>query len=93
KLATHAMRVYSFSFLICGVNIFASSFFTALSNGGVSALLSFLRTLIFQMLAVLVLPIFFGVEGVWASVVVAEALAAVVSLFCFFALRKRYRYM
>ena len=93
KLATHAMRVYSFSFLICGVNIFASSFFTALSNGGVSALLSFLRTLIFQMLAVLVLPIFFGVEGVWASVVVAEALAAVVSLFCFFAFRKRYRYM
>jgi Na+-driven multidrug efflux pump len=92
-LATHAMRVYSFSFLICGVNIFASAFFTALSNGGVSALLAFLRMFAFQALAVLVLPIFFKVEGVWWSVGVAEFCAAITSFLCFFLLRKRYRYL
>ena len=93
QIATHAMRVYSFSFLFCGINIFASAFFTALSNGGVSALLSFLRMFLFQAVCVLVLPIFFKEEGIWASVVVAEAMAAITSFICFFALKKRYRYL
>ncbi len=93
-LATRGMRIYSLSFLICGFNIFASSFFTALSNGLVSAIISFLRTLVFQILAVSVLPLLFpnAVDGIWASVVAAEGLAVIVSV-CFLGfLRKRYRY-
>ena len=93
ELAVHGMRVYSFSFLLCGVSIFGSSLFTALSNGGVSALISFMRMFVFQIVSVLILPVFFEVEGIWASVVVAEGLACLLSVACFFAFRKRYRYM
>ncbi len=91
-LAKHGMRVYSFSFLISGINIFASSMFTALSNGGVSALISFLRTLVFQVLAVTILPIFFAVEGIWASIVVAEGLSCLVSFGLLFGLKNKYGY-
>ncbi|MBQ8658621.1 MAG: MATE family efflux transporter [Clostridia bacterium] len=92
-LATKGMRIYSVSFLVCGFSIFASSFFTALSNGVVSAVISFLRTLVFQILAVSILPVFFGVDGVWASVVVAEGLAFIVSAVFLLANAKRYRYL
>ena len=70
-----------------------SSMFTALSNGLVSALISFLRTLLFQVTVVLVLPIFFDVEGVWASVLVAEVFALCVTTFFFVRMRKRYNYV
>ena len=92
-LTTHGMRVYALCFVTCGVNIFASAFFTALSNGGVSLLISFSRTFVCQIIAVLVLPEFFGVEGVWASVVVAEVITLFLTVALFALERKRYRYL
>lgn len=83
---------YSLSFVVMGINIYGSSFFTALSNGLVSALISFLRTLLFQMVAVLVLPLLFGLDGIWISVVVAEVMALVVTVFFFVTKKKRYGY-
>lgn len=85
--------IYSFSFLFCGFSIYASSFFTALNNGIVSAVISFLRTLLFQSLCVLILPIFFELDGVWFSVIVSETLAAILSASCIYAFRKRYNYL
>ena len=70
-----------------------SSFFTALSNGGVSAAISFLRTLVFQTSCVLVLPIFFGVDGIWWAITVSEVFATVISIIFLFAKRKKYNYM
>jgi Na+-driven multidrug efflux pump len=85
--------IYSFSFLFCGFSIYASSFFTALNNGIVSAVISFLRTLLFQSLCVLILPIFFELDGVWFSVIVSETLAAILSASCIYAFRKKYNYL
>ncbi len=93
EITVRGLRIYSFSFLICGINIFASSFFTALSNGAISALLSFARTLVFQIICVFLLPALFGVDGIWASVVVAELLAAFVSGACILLLKDRYSYI
>lgn len=84
--------IYSVSYLFVGINIFSSAFFTALNNGLVSAVLSFCRTFLFQVASVLVLPFFFQLDGIWSSVVVAELLALIVSLGCFFGFRKRYQY-
>lgn len=83
---------YSLSFVVMGVNIYGSSFFTALSNGLVSAVISFLRTLLFQMLAVLVLPLLLGLDGIWISVVVAEIMALAVTVFFFVTKKKQYGY-
>ncbi len=83
---------YSLSFVVMGINIYGSSFFTALSNGFVSALISFLRTLLFQMVAVLVLPLMFGLDGIWISVVVAEVMTLVVTVFFFATKKKKYGY-
>lgn len=91
-LTQRAFFIYSFSFLFAGVSIYGSSFFTALNNGPISALLSFLRTVIFQVAAVMLLPIKLDTDGIWLSVVVAEALAAIVTVICFFVLRKKYKY-
>lgn len=91
ELTAHGFRIYSFSFLICGVNIFASSFFTALGNGFISAVISSSRIL-FQMITVLILPIFFMLEGIWLAVTLAEILAAVLACICLFAYRKKYNY-
>lgn len=92
-LTSHAFRLFSCSFLLAGLNIFASSFFTALSNGAVSAAISFLRTLVFQTSSVLVLPVFFDVDGIWWAITVAEVCACVVSAAFLFVKRKRYRYL
>lgn len=86
------MRIFAFSFLTAGHNIFASAFFTALSNGGVSLLISFARTFVCQVIAVLILPIFWGVNGVWASLVVAEVVTLMLCIVLFVLLRKRYQY-
>ena len=75
-----------------GFNIYASSFFTALNNGLISALISFGRTLVFQIFSVLLLPAIFGLTGVWCAIVVAEALALVLSATCLIKLRGRYHY-
>ena len=84
--------LYSISFLVMGFNIFASSFFTALNNGLASAAISFLRTLVFQVAAVLLLPIVFGLDGIWLSIVMAEVSAVLVSFAFLVGLRKKYRY-
>lgn len=91
-LTTHGFHIYALSFLICGLNIFGSSMFTALSNGLVSALISFLRTLVFQLLMVLLLPILFRLEGVWWSVVAAEVFSLAVTVFFVLKLRPKYEY-
>ncbi len=84
--------IYSFSFLFAGFAIFGSSFFTALNNGLVSAIISFLRTLVFQIAAVLLLPLVWGIDGIWVSIIVAEAMAVVVTVIFLVAKRKEYQY-
>lgn len=90
KLTEHAFLVYSINFVIAGYNIFASAFFTALNNGAVSAAISFIRTLVFQVAAVLLLPLVLGNDGIWASIIFAELGTAVVSTV--FIYKKRYEY-
>nr|WP_304955469.1 MATE family efflux transporter [uncultured Acetatifactor sp.] len=84
--------VYSFSFLFAGIAIYGSSFFTALGNGLVSAMISFLRTLVFQVAAVLIFPLIWGLDGIWISTVAAELMAAVVAVLFLIGCRKKYRY-
>ena len=88
-----AFSIYAISFLFVGFNIYASSFFTALNDGLTSALISFGRTLVFQIIAVLVLPIFLDIIGVWSAVILAEVLAIILSGFCFVRNRKKYSYI
>mgnify|MGYP000408801968 FL=1 len=78
-LTTRAFRLYGLSFLIMGFNVYASSFFTALGDGVTSALISFLRTLLFQVAAVLLLPLLLGIDGIWLAVTAAELAALLVS--------------
>ncbi len=92
QLTCTGFQLYSLAFLIMGVNIWASSFFTALNNGGVSALISFLRTLVLQVPTILLLPIIWGVNGIWLSIVVAEFLAVLIVITCFIAMRNKYNY-
>lgn len=92
-LTRHAFRLFAYSFLLAGFNIYMSSFFTALNNGAVSAAISFLRTLLFQTSCVLVLPIFFGVDGIWWAITVSEVFAFIISIIFLFAKRKKYNYM
>ena len=93
QMTSHGFQLYSLSFLAVGVNIFGSGFFTALNNGAVSATISFLRTLVFQVAAILVLPLLLGLDGIWLAVVAAELLALVVTAIFFFTKRKRYHYL
>lgn len=91
-LTSHGFRLYSLSFLICGFNIYGSAFFTALNNGLISAVISFLRTLVFQLSVVLALPVFLGIDGIWLAIVVAEVLALCVTVVFFVKKRKVYHY-
>lgn len=92
ELTVRGFTIYSFSFLFAGINIFASSFFTALNNGLISALISFLRTLVFQVASVLLLPLILGIDGIWISIVVAELIACIVSLTFIMKKRAVYHY-
>ena len=92
-MTVHAFKLFSFSFILAGFNIFTSSFFTALSNGGISAAISFLRTLVFQLLSVLLLLLVLGLDGIWWAITVAEAFAFVISVGFLAAKRGRYHYM
>lgn len=85
-------RLYSFSFLFSGLAIFGSSFFTALNDGLVSALISFMRTLVFQVVAVLLLPLLWGLDGIWAATAAAELLAVAVTIAFLVGKRKKYHY-
>lgn len=91
-LTVRGFRFYGISFLLSGFNIFGSSFFTALNNGAVSGAISFLRTLVFQCICILVLPALFGVDGIWSAVIVAEGMSLVVTGAFLAKYRKRYHY-
>ncbi len=91
-LTTYALHIYMISFLICGFNMFASAWFTALNNGPVSAVISFTRTLVFELGCVFILPLLFGIDGIWVAVNVAEVLALILSAALVLGLRKRYGY-
>lgn len=93
EMTCHALALYAFSFILYGINVFTSSFFTALNNGGISAAISFLRTLVFQMAAVLLLPLVLGLDGIWWAVTVAEVLAFFLSMAFLASKRGQYRYL
>ena len=82
--------IYSFSFLVMGFNIYGSAYFTSLGNGPVSAAISFLRTLVFQVAAVVALPVWIGLDGIWLAVVAAEVPALAVTVFFFVTTWKKY---
>ena len=92
ELTAQAFFIFSFSFLFSGFAVFGSSFFTALNNGLVSAAISFLRTLVFQVSAVLIFPLIWEVDGIWLSIVAAEAMAVAVTAAFLWGLRKKYQY-
>lgn len=92
ELTLRGFMIYSLSFLFAGIAIYGSSFFTALNDGLISALISFLRTLLFQVAAVLIFPAIWGIDGIWISIVVAEGLAAVVTALFLMGKRKKYGY-
>lgn len=92
EMTVRGFRIYSLSFLVCGFSIFGSSFFTALNNGLISALISFLRTLVFQTISVLALPALLGLDGIWWSIVAAEVASLVITGVCLVTNRKRYHY-
>lgn len=91
-LTSHAFRVYALNFFLMGFNVYGSSFFTALGDGVTSALISFLRTLLFQLLALIFLPMVLGIEGVWLAVTVAEAGALCVTVLMFVRKDKVFHY-
>ena len=92
ELTTHGFRIFALCYLFCGLNIYASAFFTALCNGALSALIAFTRTLLLRGGLVLVMPVFFGVDGVWWSVAAAELLGVVLSVVLLVLMRRRYHY-
>ena len=92
QLTVNAFRIFSISFLFVSVPIFGSSFFTALNDGLISAAISFLRTLVFQIVAVLVFPIIFGIDGIWYSIIAAEVVAATVTIIFWITKQKKYGY-
>lgn len=92
NLTINAIILYSLSYIISWFNIYSSSFFTALNDGIVSALISFLRTLVFQVAVILILPELIGINGIWLSVLVAEALTLIVSITCLIINKKKYKY-
>lgn len=91
-LTRRSFIFYSFAFLFAGINIYGSAFFTALNNGLISALISFLRTLVFQVAAVFVLPLIWKVDGIWLSIVAAEVAAFVVTVIFLITQKKKYKY-
>lgn len=93
EMTANAIRLFSISYIISGLNIFASSFFTALNNGFVSAAISFLRTLVFQIAFIFILPHFWGLKGIWLAVVFAELLSLFVSFAFVVGNRKKYGYI
>lgn len=92
NMTNKAFKIYSISFLASGFTIFGSSFFTALNDGFISALISFLRTFLFQLASLIILPLIFGLNGIWFSIVVAEGLAIIVTMTLLIVLKKKYKY-
>lgn len=92
EMTIRAFQIYSFSFLFASISIYGSSFFTALNDGLTSALISFLRTLLFQIAAVLILPVLLGIDGIWLSIVVAEITSALLTGLFIFVKKGKYHY-
>lgn len=92
QMTNRGMMIFSLSFLLCGYNIFGSAFFTGLNNGKISAFISFMRTLVFQVAAIFVLPALIGLDGIWSSVVAAEGLTLILTVFFLITQKKRYHY-
>ncbi len=92
EITEHAFVIFACSYLLSGVNIYASSFFTALNNGGISAAISFMRTLVFQTGAVLLLPLLLGIDGIWWAVTLSEVMACLISTVFLVVKRKKYHY-
>ena len=93
QITKNAFRIFSFSFLLSGMSIYGSSFFTSLNNGLISALISFLRTVVFQASAVMILPIFLKLNGIWLSIVVAELMSFIITFIFLIVKRKKYQYI
>ncbi|MDE6401901.1 MAG: MATE family efflux transporter [Clostridiales bacterium] len=93
EFTTNAIRIFSVSFVISGFNIYASAFFTALNNGVISALISVSRTLLFQIGAVFLMPLIFGINGIWSATAFAELFTLIISVICTLTLRKKYGYL
>ncbi len=92
-MTCHGFRLYSLAFAVMGINVWGSSFFTSLGDGAVSAAISFLRTFLFQIITVLLLPCFWHLDGIWLAIVIAELFAFVVTITFFAAKRNRYHYV
>lgn len=92
EMTVFGFRIFALAFVFMGFAIFSSGFFTALNDGLTSALISFLRTLVFQVAAVILLPLIFGIDGVWYSIVVAEIMAVIFSAIFLVIKRKKYHY-
>lgn len=93
EMTTTAIRLFSISYLISGFNIFISSLFTALNNGLISAIVSFLRTIVFQISMIFILPLIWGLNGIWLAIVVADILALIVGIIFVICNRKKYEYI
>ena len=93
NITTHGFKLYALAFLIMGFNIYASAFYTALNNGVSSAIISFLRTFVFQVASVFILPLFFGINGIWGAIVVSELITLMFSTGFLIRTRKRYGYI
>jgi len=93
EMTVRGFAIYSLSFLLCGFNIFGSSLFTALNNGLISAVISFLRTLVCQTCAVMILPMFLELDGIWFSIVAAELAALILTAVFTIKYGKRYQYL
>ena len=93
EMTVRGFVIYSLSFLLCGFNIFGSSLFTALNNGLISAVISFVRTLVCQICAVVLLPMIFDLDGIWLAIVAAELGAMLLTVFFIIKFRKRYHYL
>ncbi len=91
-LTVQGFTIFAFSYAFAGFAIFGSSFFTALNNGLISASISFLRTLVFQVIAVLTIPLILGIDGIWLSAVAAEIVAMITTVIFLLAMRKKYHY-
>jgi len=92
-MTTRGFRIYILSFLLCGFNIYGSAFFTALNNGLISAIISFVRTFICQIAAVMLLPLVLGLDGIWWSIVAAELVAVVLTIWFLIRNKNRYHYL
>jgi Na+-driven multidrug efflux pump len=93
EMTVRGFRIFALSYLFCGMGVYGSGFFTALCNGAVSALISFLRLFLFRGGMVILLPLFLKLDGIWLAVVVADALGALIAVLLIWMYRKRYGYL